>query len=84
MQCKVVPISVTSVQCRKVSKDAFKIVRFQDNRLTQTKSALNNTKTELVAYHKTVIDLQENLLESKETHLKSVQTVRIGIKDNER
>ena len=75
------PISVTSSQCRKLNKDqlvslfsdSFQLVRFLNDRLRQTKSALGSTKTELITSQKSVIDLQEKLLESSGTNLISVQ-----------
>ena len=75
------PISVTSSQCRKLNKDhlvslfsdAFQLVRFQNDRLRHTKSALNTTKSELISSQKSVIDLQEKLLENKGENLQSVQ-----------
>ena len=76
------PISVTSVKCRKLNKenlvslfsDAFQLVRFQNERLRNTRSALNKTKTDLVESQKQVIDLQEKLLVCKDQQLSAVQT----------
>ena len=75
------PISVTSSQCRRLNKDqlvtllsgSFQLVRFLNDRLRDTKSALNSTKSEQIACQKSVIDLQEKLLECKSENLKSVQ-----------
>ena len=66
------PISVTSVKCRKLNKenlvslfsDAFKLVRFQNDKLRNNRSALNKTKSQLVVSQKQVIELQDKLLVS--------------------
>ena len=77
------PISVTSTKCRQLNKetlvtlfsDAFQLVRFQNDRLRQTRSELNSTKSDLVASLKQVIGLQEQIILSKEQNLQSVQKV---------
>ena len=76
------PISVTSVKCRQLNKenlvslfsDAFQLVRFQNDKLRNNRSALNKTKSELVVSQKQVIELQDKLLVCKDQQLTSVQT----------
>ena len=55
--------------------DAFQLVRFQNDRLRQTRSELNSTKSDLNASQKQVIGLQEQVILSKEQNLQSVQKV---------
>ena len=54
--------------------DAFQLVRFQNDKLRNNRSALNKTKSELVVSQKQVIELQEKLLVCKDEQLTSVQT----------
>ncbi len=76
------PIDVTTVKCSKAYKDdlakllseAYQLVRFQNDRLKIMKTALSETKTELISSQNTVIDLQEKLLENKDQLLQSVKT----------
>ena len=74
------PINVTSAKCRQLGKeslvslfcDAFQLVRFQNDRLRQTRSQLNTTRSDLVNSQKHVIHLQQHVIASKEQSMISV------------
>ena len=77
------PIDVTSAKCRNLLKDnmvtlfneAFHFVRFQNDRLRVMKSILSSTKTELIDSQKTVIELQDKLIQKNDENFQSVQKV---------
>ena len=86
-----VPVDVTSLVCKKKLKDplavllneAFHLVRFQNDKLRQMKSALSTTKKKLIENQHWVISLQEQVIDAKDKQLQEVQsTVKTSVQDS--
>ena len=85
------PIEVTSTACKKPLKDdlvvlmseAFHLVRFQNEKLSQMKTTLTATKNKLIENQQWVISLQEQVIDCKDKQLQAVQTtVKTTVEDS--
>ena len=85
------PIAVTSSACKKLKNDdlavlmseAFHLVRFQNEKLKQLKTALSATKNKLIESQQCVISLQEQVIDCKDKQLQAVQTtVKSTVEDS--
>ena len=75
------PIEVTTAKCRCLNKDelvamvqeSYHLVRFLNDKLRLAINTHNSTKTDLIDSQKTVIDLQEKILENNEKKVQLIQ-----------
>ena len=86
-----VPVDVTSVMLKKKLKEplavllneSFHLVRYQNDKLRQMKSALSTTRNKLIENQQWVISLQEQVIDCKDKQLQAVQsTVKTSVQDS--